>query len=77
MSLPKGVIEGKFEVLHKISEGGMGAVYKVRHILLDQPFVIKVIRPQHQGDKDLQERFLCDAQAAIRLRHANIAEIHD
>ncbi len=77
MSLPKSVIEGKFEVLHKISEGGMGAVYKVRHILLDEPFVIKVIRPQHEGDKDLQERFLREAQAAIRLRHANIAEIHD
>ena len=77
LSLPRNVIEGKFEVLHKISEGGMGEVYKVRHILLDQPFVIKVIRPQHKGDQDLQERFLREAQAAIRLRHVNIAEIHD
>ncbi len=77
MSLPKSVIEGKFEVLHKISEGGMGAVYKVRHILLDEPFVIKVIRPQHEGDEDLQKRFLHEAQAAIRLRHNNIAEIKD
>ncbi len=77
MSLPRSVIEGKFEVLHKISEGGMGAVYKVRHLLLDQAFVIKVIRSQDQGDQHLLERFHREARAAIRLRHANIAEIHD
>ncbi len=56
MSLPKH-FENKFEVLHKISEGGMGAVYKVRHQLLDQIQVIKVIRPQHEDDKDLRLRF--------------------
>ena len=77
MSLPRSVIEGKFEVVHKISEGGMGAVYKVRHLLLDQPFVIKVIRSQHQGDESLQKRFRREARAATRLRHPNIAEIHD
>ncbi len=77
MSLPRNIIEGKFEVLHKISEGGMGEVYKVRHLLLDQAFVIKVIRAQHEGDENLRERFHREARAAIRLRHANIAEIHD
>lgn len=78
MSLPPDIVEGKFEVLHKISEGGMGAVYKVRHILLDQPFVIKVIRSQLEGDENLRQRFLREAQAASRLReHPNIAGVHD
>jgi tRNA A-37 threonylcarbamoyl transferase component Bud32 len=78
VSLPPDIVEGKFEVLHKISEGGMGAVYKVRHILLDEPFVIKVIRPQLEGDENLRQRFHREAQAASRLRkHPNIAGIHD
>ena len=69
--------EGKFEILHKISEGGMGAVYKVRHLLLDQEQVIKVIRPQHGGDENLKLRFLHEARTATRLRHPNIALLHD
>lgn len=38
-------LEGKYEVLEKLHEGGMGAVYKVRHRLLDEVRVIKVMRP--------------------------------
>ncbi len=76
MSLPQS-FEGKFETLHKISEGGMGAVYKVRHILLDEVRVIKVVRPQHADDENLKARFHREARTATRLRHPNIAVMHD
>ncbi len=76
MSLPQS-FEGKFETLHKISEGGMGAVYKVRHVLLDEIRVIKVIRPQHESDENLQARFHREARVATRLRHPNIAVMYD
>ncbi len=76
MSLPQS-FEGKFEVLHKISEGGMGAVYKVRHVLLDEIRVIKVIRPQHEDDENLKARFHREARVATRLRHPNIAVMYD
>ena len=76
MTLPAN-FEGKFEILHKISEGGMGAVYKVRHLLLDEIRVIKVIRPQHEGDENLKLRFHHEARTATRLRHPNIAVMHD
>ncbi len=76
MSLPQS-FEGKFEVLHKISEGGMGAVYKVRHVLLDEVRVIKVVRPQHADDENLKARFHREARTATRLRHPNIAVMHD
>jgi len=76
LSLPKH-FENKFEILHKISEGGMGAVYKVRHQLLDQIQVIKVIRPQHEDDEDLRLRFQREAKTAMRMRHRNIAAMHD
>ena len=70
-------IEGKYEVLAKLGEGGMGAIYKVRHVLLDEIQVIKTIRPNLQQDQDLQGRFLREAQVAAKLRHPNIATIHD
>ncbi len=70
-------IEGKYEILDKLSEGGMGAVYRVRHRLLDELRVVKVIRPQLEGDAKLRDRFLREARSAVRLRHPNIATLHD
>jgi len=70
-------IEGKYVVLAKLSEGGMGAVYKVRHKLLDEIRVVKVILPHLGHTAELSDRFLREARAASRLRHANIAQILD
>lgn len=70
-------LEGKYEVLEKLHEGGMGAIYKVRHRLLDEVRVIKVMRPQHQSDDGLRARFLREAQMAVRLRHQHIAQMYD
>ena len=72
-----GTVEEKYEVLEKLGEGGMGAVYKVRHRLLDEVRVVKLILPQHQGDEDAQTRFRREARAATRLRHPNVAQVHD
>jgi len=70
-------IEGKYEILQKLVEGGMGAVYKVRHRLLDEVRVIKVVRPQLEASSEVKERFLREARSAVRLRHPNIAELYD
>lgn len=77
MSLPLRELEGKYEILYKIREGGMGAIYKVRHRLLDELRIIKIIKPQLAGGTDLQERFLREARAANKLRHPNIAQLYD
>ena len=70
-------LEEKYEILAKLGEGGMGAVYKVRHRVLGKLRVIKTIRPQLQSDQDLQNRFLREAQVAAGLRHPHIAAVHD
>ena len=78
MSMPlQDVLEGKYKVLEKIGEGGIGAVYKVRHRLLEEVRVIKVLRPEAASKEDLRERFLHEARMAIRLKHPNIAQLHD
>lgn len=70
-------IEGKYEILEQLQVGGMGAIYKVRHRLLGDLRVVKVLRPQLMDEPSLRERFLREAQAAIRLSHPHIAQIYD
>ena len=71
------LIEGKYEILAKIKEGGMGTIYKVRHRLLDEVRVVKVMRPQIGADPELSRRFTQEAKTATRLKHPNIGAILD
>ena len=70
-------IDAKYEILAKLGEGGMGAVFEVRHRLLGQSRVVKVIRAGYAGDEKMRSRFRREARAAIELHHPNIAQIHD
>jgi serine/threonine-protein kinase len=77
MSTAPGSLEGKYEVIAKIREGGMGAIYKARHRLLNELRVIKVMRPEVAQSADQRKRFLREAQTATRLRHPNIVAFYD
>lgn len=77
MSGSPGPIEGKYEVIAKIREGGMGAIYKVRHRLLNEMRVIKVMRPEVAESADQRKRFLREAQTATRLKHENVVSFYD
>jgi serine/threonine-protein kinase len=77
MSGSSGPIEGKYEVIAKIREGGMGAIYKVRHRLLNELRVIKVMRPEVAESADQRKRFLREAQTATRLKHENVVSFYD
>jgi len=70
-------IDPKYEIVRKLREGGMGAIYLVRHRLLDELRVIKVLRSHLDTDEDLRQRFLREAKTAIQLRHPNIAQLYD
>src|ERR1700681_1849362 len=70
-------LEGKYEILEKLREGGMGALYKVRHRLLDEIRVIKLMRQQLGDDPEAKARFEREARLAIKLRHPNIAQLYD
>jgi serine/threonine-protein kinase len=55
---PSTLIEGKYEILGKIREGGMGTIYRVRHRLLDEIRVIKVLKAQSLSDEDMKRRLV-------------------
>ncbi|HYC61681.1 MAG TPA: serine/threonine-protein kinase [Thermoanaerobaculia bacterium] len=70
-------IEATYEVLSKMGEGGMGAVYKVRHKFFDEIRVIKVMQAEIETVDELKERFLGEAKRGKQLRHPNLAEVID
>lgn len=70
-------IEATYEVLSKMGEGGMGAVYKVRHRFFDEIRVIKVMQAEIEAVDELKERFLGEAKRGKLLRHPNLAEVID
>jgi serine/threonine protein kinase len=74
---PGTLIEGKYEILGKIREGGMGTIYRVRHRLLDEVRVVKVLKPQALSSEEMKRRFVEEARTATRLKHPNIGTIHD
>ncbi len=68
---------GKYELLEKLGQGGMGAVYKARHRLLDQLRVIKVMHSRLDERAEFSARFRREARVAAELSHPNIATLHD
>jgi serine/threonine protein kinase len=68
---------GNYELLEKIAEGGMGAIFKARHRETGQTVAIKIM-PQHTASNQvLLKRFEQEFRAASRLNHPNIIRALD
>jgi serine/threonine protein kinase/Tfp pilus assembly protein PilF len=66
-----------YEILGRVGEGGMGQVYKARHVRLDRVVALKVIHPERLGSPDAVRRFYREARAAARLLHPNLITVYD
>lgn len=73
---PGHVIDGKFQVVGFLGEGGMGTVYRVHHMTLGKDLALKTFRSE-QIDQEAWLRFQREAQSIGRLEHANIIRIYD
>lgn len=76
-SLVGQTLSGRYEVLEKIGEGGMGAVYKVRQKYIQRIEALKIILPIYMQDPQFVERFLKEAKNAGKVTHPNVVVIHD
>lgn len=70
-------LEGRFQLVRLLGEGGMGAVYEGRHMRLDARVAVKVLSRDLAQDERQRKRFLREARAAVRIRHDNVVQILD
>ena len=66
-----------YDILQRLGEGGMGVVYKARHLRLNRLVALKMIRGGSQARTDHFARFRVEAEAIAQLRHPNIIQIYD
>jgi serine/threonine-protein kinase len=71
------VIDGKYRVESFIAQGGMGAVYRARHILLGDDVVIKTLRSEMRSNAEWLKRFQREGKAARAFRHPNAVTVYD
>jgi WD40 repeat protein len=67
----------KFEVLSKLGEGGMGAVFKARHNFLGEVVAVKVMNAVTLAKPEARNRFLREMKAVGQLAHRNIVRALD
>jgi serine/threonine protein kinase len=67
---------GDYEILESIGAGGMGAVYKVRHLISHRIEALKVVLPNASASPEAAERFLREIRLLASLQHANMAGLH-
>jgi len=69
-------IEAKYEILAKMGEGGMGAVYKVRHKVFQDVRVVKTAKYDN-NIPGVRARFIGEAKRGYQFRHPGIARVID
>jgi eukaryotic-like serine/threonine-protein kinase len=70
-------LDEKYSVEERLGSGGMGAVYRARHLQMDRPVAIKVLHQRFVEDEAARVRFQIEARAAVMLRHSNAVSVTD
>ena len=70
-------VAGRYLILEKLGEGGMGTVYKAHDTQLDRDVALKVLRVHSLNDGDAIARFRREARALAKLSHPNIIQAYD
>jgi serine/threonine protein kinase len=73
---PGTILDERFQVLNEVGQGGMGIVYRARHIKMDRDVAVKVLRAALSNDPDKLSRFRREARVVSILDHPNIVQIY-
>jgi serine/threonine-protein kinase len=76
-SLIGQTLAGKYRIEERLSEGGMGTVYRGTHVLMDKTVAVKVLRPSLAADEKIVARFSREARAASKISHPHALSVTD
>jgi tRNA A-37 threonylcarbamoyl transferase component Bud32 len=71
------LVLGRYLLLERLGEGGMGQVFKARHQSMNRIVALKIIRKECLANPDAVRRFQREIEAAAQLTHPNIVIAHD
>ena len=71
------ILDDKYEILERLATGGMGEVWRARHIHLHELRVIKILRADRATDPHALQRFAQEARIATQIKHPNVAILYD
>jgi serine/threonine protein kinase len=77
MPAQNGAGPGRYQLLGEIARGGMGVVLKGRDVDLGRDLALKVLLESHQGNADVINRFIEEAQIGGQLQHPGIAPVYE
>jgi tRNA A-37 threonylcarbamoyl transferase component Bud32/tetratricopeptide (TPR) repeat protein len=67
---------GVYQLLEKIGQGGMGTIYKARHLIFGRVEALKMISAERLGSPGARSRFRDEMQALAQLEHPNIVKVY-
>jgi serine/threonine-protein kinase len=76
-SLIGATLAGRYEIVRRIGEGGMGAVYEARHAVIGKRVAVKVLLEKFLTKTDFVARLLQEARLASSIGHENIVDVTD
>ncbi|HET8541751.1 MAG TPA: serine/threonine-protein kinase [Anaeromyxobacter sp.] len=77
LSLLGTTLDGRYDLVAHLATGGMGAVFRARHVHLRKDIAVKVLRPDLTSSAEIVERFRREAEIASALEHQNIVRVTD
>jgi serine/threonine protein kinase len=70
-------VADKFVIVDRISEGGMGTVYRALQLPVEREVALKVLRTELEDSTEVRNRFIREARAVSKINHPNIITLHD
>ena len=71
------VIDGKYQVQGVLGKGGMGTVFRAKHLVSLIPVALKILNPRFSVRGEYRDYFLAEAQKAGRVTHEHAGRILD